>query len=195
MNNKILLRTIGLVFLFSASQSFANWTLDNSQSQLHFISTKNVHISETHHFTQLAGSLDKAGHLIVKVSLNSVETGIPIRNTRMKEKLFNTAAMPEATFTSNIGNDVIAMPVANQKVITVDGMFTINGVSKTLPIEIHVTKLADNSYVANTTRPVLIQSADFELVPGIDILKNIAGLNNIGYVVPLTFSVVFTPQS
>jgi hypothetical protein len=55
---------------------------------LSFVSTKYQHISEVQQFRTLNGEFDPRGKLQVKIELGSIDSGIEIRDTRMREKLF-----------------------------------------------------------------------------------------------------------
>ena len=84
--------------LLSAS-AFAQWTLDQDNSALHFMSTKNAQVTEVHSFDHFSGKLSDSGTLTIEVPLDSVNTNIPIRNTRMQEMLLkwlNTLPQPLA---------------------------------------------------------------------------------------------------
>ncbi|MFV0275687.1 MAG: hypothetical protein ACK5HY_00645, partial [Parahaliea sp.] len=43
-----------------------------------------------------------------------------------------------------------------------------------------------------TTRPVVVNAGDFDLVKGIEALRQVAGLKTISTAVPVTFSLVFS---
>lgn len=193
------MRTINLVaalVLATASQqALAAWTLDNSKSQLNFVSTKVQHVSEMHHFTQLSGTMASDGKFSVDVDLTSVETNIEIRNERMKEHLFHVDAMPKATLSGTVPATILKMPAGSSQVGAMDAMLALNGVQQSIQLELQVTKTQDNGFVATTTKPILINASQFNLTSGIDKLKELAGLNSIGLMVPVTFSVTFVADS
>ena len=63
--------------------------------------------------------------------------------------------------------------------------------NQTLPVQLTLTKLADNKIQATTTAPVLVNSAAFQLDAGVRKLQEIAKLNDISLMVPVTFNVEF----
>ena len=87
----MLKQSLVLLSSLLVAPAFADWTVAPEQSSLHFMSTKNAQVTEVHAFEALSGSVSDNGKLMIEVPLSSVDTNIPIRNTRMQEKLFNVA--------------------------------------------------------------------------------------------------------
>lgn len=182
-----------LLLLAGSSSALADWKLDNDSSSLNFISTKNQHISETHSFGELSGSLSEQGKLKVEVTLSSVNTGIDIRDQRMRDILFHVADIPSAMLTAKLDKALLETEQGKTAKASVDALFDLNGKTHTLPVAIQVTKLADGSLLATTTKPVVLNAKDFSLDGGIGELQKIAGLAGISLAVPVTFNVTFTP--
>jgi hypothetical protein len=63
--------------------------------------------------------------------------------------------------------------------------------TQTLPVQLTLTKLAAGKIQASTTAPILVNSASFKLEQGIRQLQDIAQLNDISLLVPVTFNVEF----
>ena len=96
------MRLIFFLFVLLPLTSKAGWVLDESKSEISFISIKNLSIAETHEFRNLSGTIDDEGNLEIKIPLSSVETKITIRNERMKKMLFETSKFANALVTSKI---------------------------------------------------------------------------------------------
>lgn len=186
-----LLSLIVLALWFLPAQ--ANWRLDNAQSQLNFISTKNLNFAEIHHFSQLKGKLDKKGYLEVTVLLSSVDTGISIRNTRMQELLFDTAENPFAKLKTQLNEGVFALDNGEFSDIDIDAMITINQTDVPVQLAVRVTQLPGGKLQASTLKPLVLNASTFKLGEGVERLRSIAGLQNISLAVPVTFDVIFTP--
>ncbi len=84
------MKTLLLLLSLTASQAFAGWTLDNTDSRLSFVTVKAQNVAEVHSFTQLSGEVDSTGIATVTIQLASVDTLIEIRDERMREVLFQT---------------------------------------------------------------------------------------------------------
>ncbi|MCC2617039.1 YceI family protein [Aestuariibacter halophilus] len=169
----------------------ANWQLANEHSSVHFISTKNTHVSELHHFSQMSGSLTDDGSLSITIDLASVQTGIEIRDTRMREKLFNVAAMPAATITANLDEGIMTMAKGTAQRVVVPATLSLNGQQQSLSLDLMVMRDANAGFVATSVAPVLLKATDFGLAEGLDVLQGIAGLKAIGHTVPVSVSVTF----
>ena len=181
---------LGLSLL--CSTAFAEWQLDQERSSINFISTKNVHISEMHSFEQLQGRLSDDGALSVVVDLASVNTLIEIRDTRMREMLFKVGEFANATFSAQIPNEIMNMPVGSVTQTEVSGQLDLHGTKGNLGLSLSVARVNASTFTATTTKPVIINASQFGLASGIEALQAIAGLNAIGLAVPVTFSVTFT---
>lgn len=181
---------LGLSLFCSAA--FADWQLDAENSSLNFISTKNVHISEMHSFERLEGSLSRSGELSVAIDLTSVNTMIEIRDTRMREMLFKVGDFASATVSAKLSEAIMAIDVGNQMRTEVSGQLDLHGTKSQITLPLVIAKLNDSTFVATTTKPVIVNASQFGLASGIEALQSIAGLNAIGLAVPVTFSVTFT---
>ena len=184
-------KLLACLLLAGSSCAYADWKLDNDKSSLNFISTKNQHISETHKFGTLSGTLSDQGKLNVTVSLSSVETGIGIRDQRMRDILFKVADIPSASLKAQIPGKLLSATVGSSSRKSIDATFIINGQSQTVNVPVQVTKLADNALLATSIEPVVLNAAQFKLDDGVAALQKLAGLAGISLAVPVTFSVTF----
>ena len=194
-NAKLLkLAAINLAALSSllvCASASADWQLLNKDSQLNFISTKNVNVSELHHFSHLNGSLTSAGELSVDIDLSSVETGIDIRNSRMREKLFMVENFPKATLTATLPKEIVAFTKGQAGTFAIPAKLSVLGQENDIEVKVQVSKTDHNRFIASSVQPVLIKAGDYGLQGGIDWLQNVAGLSSISPNVPVTFNLTF----
>ncbi len=171
--------------------SMAKMTLQQEASTLSFVSIKQESVAEIHTFKALSGFL-KEGVAEISVSLSSVNTGIDIRDQRMRDFLFETRQFPEARYTANFDeerlNDLQSGHSFNE---TLTGQLSLHSEQVPVNADVKVMRLNDGSISIITTRPILINAADFGLVQRINKLRELAGLKSISYAVPVTFSVAF----
>lgn len=175
--------------LLSAS-AFAHFVVDNDQSSVFFISTKNLNVSEIHHFKSIKGTMEKDGKFALDINLASVETGIEIRNTRMQEQLFKVESFPKAHVSAILPADVLAMDKGQNLHIQLPATLSLMGIEKVLDLDLVITKTIDEQYVVTSAQPVLIGAADVGLKEGVEILQKLAGLSSIGLTVPVSFNLV-----
>jgi polyisoprenoid-binding protein YceI len=187
-----MMKALFFIFTLAISQIAVSTPLDTENSVLNIISTKNGAFAEIHSFSGLTGSLSDNGSVEVSVPLASINTGIGIRDQRMREFLFNTDVFPAATFTANI--DVAAIDLLKTSGVTelrVNGKITMNGQTAKTLVNVVVARQSDGSLIVATKQPVILNAQDFGYVDGINKLKELAALSSISTAVPVTFSVVF----
>ena len=178
----------------SAMPALAAWQLDSSDSQLHFLSTKNAQVTEVHEFRQLEGSVDDSGALEIQVDLSSVATGIDIRDTRMQNKLFNTSKYTSATFSGTLPDTVLTMTAGTTAIKTIEGAIDLQGKNVATTFTVMINRLNDTTFTVATVKPTLLKAGDFGLAEGVKTLQSIAGLESITMTVPVTFAATFTQQ-
>lgn len=77
------------------------------------------------------------------IDLNTLDTGIELRNRHMRDSYLETAKFPFAEFTGSFSPSIDFSSNAEQNV-TATGMFTIHGVSKRMDISGTITALDEN---------------------------------------------------
>ncbi|MBV1900243.1 MAG: YceI family protein [Kordiimonadaceae bacterium] len=180
-------------FVGSVAASEAGWHIVADQSNISFVSVKNGSIGEAHHFTAMAGMVDSHGAVTISVPLASVETNIDIRNERMGNFLFETAKYAEVTIKTQLDLKAYeAMDVGARTRISVEAQLDLHGVASEVDMDVFISRLSATEVIVNSAQPVLIDADEFDLGTGIEKLKEIAGLDSIGVIVPVTFSLLFT---
>lgn len=182
---------IALLGVFAAPLATAGWMLDGERSALQFMSVKNTHIAEIHHFKALSGSIDDAGQARVSIDLESVETLIPIRNQRMRELLFETLRFPAATLTARVPAGIQTLATGETLSAEMTVGVDLHGIVAPYQTRIHATRLADGGVQVTLAQPVLVRATDFALTEGIEALRKIVGLQSISTAVPVTATLVF----
>lgn len=192
MNKRVAIAGVLLAGFVACAQAMAQWELDSEHSAINFISVKNSAIAETHSFGGLVGYIGKSGTVQLSIDLASVETLIPIRNERMRELLFETASFPNATVVAEVDPAILAEVAKGGTVSTeVPVRLSLHGVEDELPVP--VTVFSDGgSLSVVSSRPVIINAADYGLAAGVEALRKIAGLNTISTAVPVTLNLHFS---
>lgn len=166
----------------------ADWQLDNEQSQLNFISIKKGDVAEVHQFDRLTGSLSESGAFTVDIDLESVNTNIDIRDQRMREFLFNVVEFPAASLSAQVDPKLVAdLSIGMSQTATVDAKLTLHGQTQKLSIDVMLTKLSDTTLMLVSAKPLVLNVSDFELVQGVEKLRELAGLPSISHAVPISF--------
>jgi polyisoprenoid-binding protein YceI len=168
----------------------ANWQIGPA-SQIQFVSIKNNVIGEVSHFDTLSGSVTDAGDVEVRVVLDSVETNVGIRNERMKTMLFEVGLYPEAVITAQLDAEAIAT-MSDGGVTNVALQIDLHGQTVTKYAQLNIA-VTDQGVSATTTQPILLTAAEFGLEGGVAALQEVAGLNAISRVIPVTVALQLIP--
>jgi hypothetical protein len=174
----------------------ADWSLQGEESSLHFVSIKKDTVGEVHSFKQLTGKIANSGEFQFSVQLGGVETNIPIRNERMNEFLFEVAKFPLAAGRGKVDMTVVKnLTVGSVKSMTVPVTIELHGKSLQKDVMLQVAKLSAEKLWVVTAAPFLIDTAEFDLTPGVDKLRELAALPNIAQAVPVSASLMFVSDS
>jgi polyisoprenoid-binding protein YceI len=194
MQMKIVMLVMGMLLssMLIAIPAQAAWRLNNDQSILSFISIKASDIAEVHHFNTLAGMIEDDGSVNVEIELASVDTLIPIRDQRMREVLFETNAFPIATVTAKIDPALAENLRAGEvTTVTAEVLVELHGEAAPMVIELDFVSLTDTRILVSSQKPVIVNAGMFNLVDGIEQLRQIAGLPSISKAVPVSFRLIF----
>ena len=188
MKNKLGLALLTLLISLPAA---ASWELAAQDSKLNIVSVKNAVITETHQFDRLDGGLMDNGEFSLIIDLASINTGIEIRDTRMRDLLFKVGDYPRAVITAKL--DLTQVNALQPGQITkMEATFDLNlhGKHQSMSAEVTVVATQDHGLLVNSVSPVVLRAEDFGLTEGINSLREIAGLANINTMVPVTFTLL-----
>jgi len=156
---KTLSRSFVLICLLSMASPtvFAAWKLDPDASRLSFVSVKNNTIAEAHRFTALDGSIADDGQAVLVIPLDSVETGIPLRNQRLCELLFETVQFPQATASLHVDlKPINSLAVGAHLLLVAEVTVSFHGITNHLPAQLRVTRLGAKQYLVTSEQPVIV---------------------------------------
>lgn len=196
MFNASLIKPLAFALLATAAvPAHADWYLDNESSRLSFVTTKNTEIAEVHRFLVLHGKVDSKGAAQLEVELESVNSGIPLRDERMRNQLFEIKTFPEALINTQINLQPINdLAPGAQLELRLPMSVTLHGKTQTYSAELLATRLDDRRFQVVTLEPVVLHAEDFELVPGVTALRKAAGLASISLSVPVGAVLIFTAR-
>ncbi|HIG64548.1 MAG TPA: YceI family protein [Methyloprofundus sp.] len=191
----LLLSNIAVAKLsFVTTTHPGQWQLNNKASTLNFTTTKNSSKTEIQSFKKFEGHIYDT-KVSMTIDLGSVNTGIEIRDQRIKELFFDIVKFPTATVTIDLRkSDLKQMKIGQTKTLREQATIEIHGVKQTLPVELQVTSLNHNKLMVFSRKPVIIYLKNFDLLNGVIALREIAKLKSINTAVPVTFSLVFSHQ-
>lgn len=176
-----------------AAGKTGEWMLVPGDSRVSFVSIKNNAIAEVHRFSELDGRVSEQGRVDVNIPLASVATGIPIRDQRMRDVLFQVTEFPKATVSLDIdAAKMRTLAVGGHIVLQASAMLTMHGLENPLLMEARITRTSATQWLVTSERPSIVETVNFGLINGVDELRKIAGLQAIGSAVPVTYSLTFS---
>ena len=164
------------------------WTLSD-ESRISLTSTKNGLVSETHSLAAIKGGVSGEGTVELQFDLRAIETNIPIRNERMQTWLFSDE--PVAKLSANVQ----AALSAKETAFTIDQALTLEANGNTVMLDVPLTVVREGDAVAKVAGQLVIDVADFGYAPGIEKLREVAGLKSISTEVPVNVKLVFVRES
>ncbi|MEQ1952325.1 OmpA family protein [Mesorhizobium yinganensis] len=184
---------------FSASIGRAateDWTLDPASSILTYQSVKKNTIVETNQIRNLEGTLSAQGDAEVRLDLNSVDTGVDLRNVRMRFLFFETYKYPVATVVTKVDPAAFA-DLSSKRRMTTKLPFTLNlhGVDKQYEADVIVTMITDTSVSISSKTPVAVHVEDFGLLPNVEKLQQAANVSSIVPTASVSFDFIFNKGS
>ena len=196
--NVLRVAAIAMGVLWGASSGQAGdnplapgWTLDQQASTLSFQSVKNGSVVETSGFSSFQGTINPDGTANLNIQLDSVDTGIDLRNVRMRFLFFETFKFPEATVETWIDPQEIAGLASKRRIrLPLDFTLSLHGAEEKFSAEVAATLITDTMVSVSTVTPVQIKVAPFGLEAGIQKLEEAAKVT----IVPsssVTFDLVF----
>ena len=178
---KNLLCTTVLILLASGLNALE---MDSSRSTLNITSVKNDRLAELFAFERVSGTInDASGKASIEITLDSIDSGIEIRDERMRKYLFNTEDIDLKGLKS--------LKPGEQREVELKGELAMSGHTVPISFQTQVTRLNGGALGVATVAPGFIDLTRYKMAPGIEKLRSLAGLDNISLAVPVTFSVVF----
>ncbi|MND83067.1 YceI-like domain protein [compost metagenome] len=173
----------------------ASWYLDNESSRISFISTKAGSISEVHRFLTLHGKIDKGGKAHLSVELESVSTGVPLRDQRLREQFFEIGKYPEAEVSAQLDlRPITDLAPGAQLELSLPLKVKLRDREQEYRAELLATRLDDRRFQVVTLAPLVLQVEDFGLTAALDGLRKMAGLSGLSLSVPVGAVLIFTAR-
>ena len=169
-----LLCSFGVFSGAGAADLDSEWRLDPEASKIAFQSVKNGTKVETSEFAVVTGAIAPGGAAEVKIALDSIDTGIDLRNVRMRFLFFETFKFPEATITAQL-NAGLLDDLPDSRRITTPIVYSVDlhGIRKELEIDTSVTLVTDELVLVSGSS-IVVPVADFDLEEGLLKLQDAA---------------------
>lgn len=168
------------------------WTLDQATSRLSYVSIKAGEIAEPNRFETISGTIGADGLARIAIQLASVNTGVDIRNERMRDLFFEVTDNPEAVVTAQLDPAAFAGLAVGQTITRpLAATVALKGVEAPIETEVLVTRTAQDRVIVVPSAPVIVSTDMFELTDELGELRALAQLPSITPAVPVTFTLTF----
>lgn len=173
-------------------QPFAGgWHLDAAASELRFLSIKNGDLAEANRFDTISGLITDQGKAQIRVLLDSVDTGIDLRNVRLRFMLFESFQHPEAVITVQLDAALLRdLPALTRKEIDLNYALSLHGLTLSNHARVSVTLLGEDRVEVASVAPIPVSAAKLGMAKGIATMEQAAGVS----IVPVgivSFTLVF----
>lgn len=177
----MVLTLLGVGCAHAATNPFAGgWELDTTTSSLSVLSVKNETKIETSRIASFQGGIDETGATKLTIQLDSVDTGIDLRNVRMRFLFFETFLFPEAIVTARIEPEWLEDLHSRRRIVVpVSFELDLHGVKKTLAVDTVVTRFSDTMVSVASLAPVPVIASLFGLDDGVAKLEDAASVDII----------------
>jgi YceI-like domain len=155
------------------------------------VTTKNTHTLEVQEFTTLAGTINN-GVATLTLDLNSVSTGIALRDQRLRDLFFQTSAFPRAVVQVNLPAGLpenLAVGASQEADITAE--LDLHGVKVPLLTRVSVQRLNATELIVQNIDPVIVKASNHALAEGVEALRAAVGIASISEAAPVDFTLVF----
>ncbi|HTF97228.1 MAG TPA: DUF1592 domain-containing protein [Cellvibrio sp.] len=176
----------------------ARWLLDATNSTFHFVTVKKntvgTETAENMTFNQLQGTVSSSGQATLTIPLASINSGNTTRDGRLQGSyLFEADHLPNLHFTTQLSLTTLeSMATGGISVQNITGNLVLHGVVKAINFDVRIIKHANNSISVSPVKPIIINSADFDLAYGVESLRVLMSLVSIGERVPVYFKMFLT---
>lgn len=178
------------ISLIASSIAFShNWILMPETSSISFVSTKKGNIGEAHYFQTFSGGIDNE-KATVSIDPASIQSGVEIRDSRMKEHLFKTRLYPTIEISAS-SEELNSLKIDTPVSMTVSATLSLHNVSNEITLDMLVTKHSNAMLSIVSQKPVIIRAEDYGMSEGVLKLANLVGDIPITQAVPTFFSLNF----
>ena len=112
----------------------------------------------------------------------------------LKKHLFEVSKFSSTTVSTKFETDLLeGLKQGQSTTAKLPFTLSLHGQEQRFDADVRITKLADKLIVSSMS-PVIIYAANFDLIKGIETLRNIAKLPSIATAVPVSFNLSFSAK-
>lgn len=126
------------------------------------------------------------------IDLNSINSGIALRDQRMRDLLFQTSIFPTATVTVNLPASLLTnLATGTSQDTDISAELDLHGIKAPISTRVSIQRLAASKLIVQSIDPIIIKAPDYSLSDGVEALRAAVGIASISTSVPIDFTLVF----
>ena len=130
----------------------------------------------------------------MEIALDSVATVYEIRNERMREMLFETAAFPLLTISTQLEENFFgSIVVGTVAGVEIPILVSLHGKEKSYTAPVLLARNTTGELLVVASSSIIVNAADFDLVEGVGLLRAAANLKSVSTAVAVSFQLSFKP--
>lgn len=173
-----------------AAESPSLYTLNPALSQLNLVTIKKQYVLEVAEIENLSGVITADGKVAIIAPINGINTGIPIRNTRLNDLFFESIKFPNIKIAADL-KDYKSNESQSIERRSIGFDIELYGKTKHINTEVFIST-SNNQLLVSSIAPIIISSDDFDIpvINLINLAKAVGGIP-ISNTVPVSFNIVF----
>ena len=194
------MRYLILLCLALSPGAFADWGLDAERSSITYLSSKivagaHVAIFEPNRFHRFEAAIADSGDAHVVIDLDSVDTGVAIRDERVKEHAFAVDRHPRATVSLSLPRATLrGLAAGDTSLHDLSAQLELRGQMRPVGAKVRVTGLGDGGLLVQTVEPILVDAKAYGMLDDFETLRALVGLFRIPTTIPVSVNLVFKPS-
>ncbi|SFV86053.1 hypothetical protein MNB_SUP05-SYMBIONT-4-282 [hydrothermal vent metagenome] len=159
--------------LLTASMNYAlagnKYSVDSRNSAVNFSTVKKQYVVEPAVFKHIEGKISDSGDVKISVYLDSIDTKIPIRDSRIENLFFKVVDFPKAIIKAKIDMKKIKS-IAYYKQMEIPATLAFYGKTKTIKLNVLVAKTYKSRLLITSMQPIIINASDYG-IPAENLVK------------------------
>ena len=172
------------VFLLLLAVGFSNafagtkYTVDSDNSVVNFSTIKKQYVVEPAFFKKIEGSISDSGNVKISIDLNSVDTKIGIRDSRIESLFFKVIKFPKAIVRAKVDLNKIG-ELASYGKMDIPATLEFYGKTKKITLNVLVAKVYKNRLLITSMEPIIINADDYGIPAGnlVNLAKKVGGIS------------------
>lgn len=173
----------------------ASWHLDGESSRLSFVTSHDGAAAQVHRFLVLHGKVDRKGAAELRIEMDSVLSGVPLQDEHLRGRLFEVERFPDAKVQAQLDlQPIIGLANGAQVELRLPLKVLLHGQVHDYEASLLATRLDEHRFQVVTLQPLILRAEDFDLAPGLETLRKLAGLAFISPSVPVNAVLIFNAR-